>query len=152
MRILVDTNVLLRIAQPASPQCVEAIQALDALYVAQSELCVVPQVIYEYWVSATRPIAANGLGLTSSQVQTSVDVLLQSYLLLADDAGVYSRWYDVVTKHQVEGKQAHDARIVAAMLGHNVKDLLTFNQGHFTRFNSIQVLTPAEILVGKLPV
>ena len=151
MRVLVDTNILLRIAQPNSPQSEEALAALDALYAASHEMCLVPQVIYEYWVSATRPLTANGLELTVPQVQTAVEILLQNYSLLPDDPGIYTLWFDLVTTHQVEGKQAHDARFVASMLRHGLTDFLTFNKGHFIRFTSIRSYTPADILAGQFP-
>ena len=63
-RVLVDTNVLLRLAQPTSPQHAPAQAALMALDSAGLELCLVPQVLYEYWAVATRPPSANGLGLS----------------------------------------------------------------------------------------
>ena len=44
MRILVDTNILLRIAQPGSPHHHDALAALDVLEQAGHELCLVPQV------------------------------------------------------------------------------------------------------------
>ncbi len=41
MRILVDTNILLRIAQPGSPHHQDALAALDVLDQAGHELCLV---------------------------------------------------------------------------------------------------------------
>ena len=37
----------------------------------------------------------------------------------------------------MKGKEAHDARIVAAMLAHRVSNLLTFNMGDFKRYTQI---------------
>lgn len=151
MRILIDTNILMRIAQPKSPQHEEALAAVDALYSASHELCLVPQVIYEYWAAATRPVDDNGLELTTLQVQAAVEILLKNYTLLPDDSGIYTLWYDLVSKHQVDGKQAHDARFVAAMLRHGLTEFLTYNKRHFIRFNAIRTYVPADILAGKFP-
>ncbi len=51
--ILVDTNVLLRSAQPAHTQFAAAKSAVKNARLRGYEPCIVPQVIYEYWVVAT---------------------------------------------------------------------------------------------------
>ena len=48
MRVLVDTNILARLAQPAHPHHPAAVDAVEALQAKGDELCVVPHVIYEY--------------------------------------------------------------------------------------------------------
>ena len=58
-------------------------------------------------------------------------------------------WHDLVNRHEVKGKNAHDARIVAAMLRHGISHLLTFNAADFIRFAAIQVWTPSDIITGK---
>jgi predicted nucleic acid-binding protein len=50
-----------------------------------------------------------------------------------------------VVRHQVSGKQVYDARIVAAMLVHNLTHLLTFNDGDFKRFTEITVVNPRDV-------
>lgn len=54
MRILIDTNIIIRLAQPHNPLRPEIVTALQMLNAASDELCVVPQIFYEYWVVATR--------------------------------------------------------------------------------------------------
>ena len=46
---------------------------------------------------------------------------------------------------RVIGKNAHDARLVAAMRVHGVTHLLTFNDQDFARYTGITVLTPAAV-------
>lgn len=151
MRILIDTNVLLRRAQIASSQHQNAVDSVQELVAADVELCLLPQVIYEYWVAATRPIAMNGLGMTIQIVEQAVEELLRDFVLLKDERGIFDRWHSLVIAHSVLGKPAHDARLVAAMQRHGVTNVLTFNQPDFIRFTSIEVFTPAEILAGRLP-
>ena len=43
------------------------------------------------------------------------------------------------------GKQAHDARLVAAMIAHRLTHLLTFNTDDFKRFSEITVVAPRSI-------
>lgn len=65
---------------------------------------------------------------------------------LNDTPAVYREWESRVKRYSVSGKNAHDARIVSAMLAHGVSQLLTFNDDDFKRFTDIIVLTPAEVL------
>ncbi len=151
MKVLVDTNVLLRIAQAGHPHRPAAAEAVVQLIAADHELCVVPQVLYEFWVSATRPEPVNGLGMDCAAAERSLDELVREFRLLRDERGVYGFWRSLIAAHQVQGKLAHDARLVAAMQRHGLNDILTFNKPDFARFTGIRVLTPADILSGQLP-
>ena len=66
MKVLVDTNVVVRAAQPNSPDWPKIEQALSKLIGLGGKLCLVPQNLYELWVVATRPTNANGFGLDAS--------------------------------------------------------------------------------------
>jgi hypothetical protein len=44
------------------------------------------------------------------------------------------------------GKQAHDTRLVAAMIVHQITHLISFNTTDFKRFNEIVAIDPCEIL------
>ena len=151
MSLLIDTNVLLRIAQSASPDHATAKSAVLTLVNANETLCIVPQIIYEFWVAATRPPDVNGLGMDVDTAQQSILGMTRDYQLLKDERGIFDRWQSLVTDNKVRGKTAHDARLVAAMQRHRVTNLLTFNKSDFIRFASIQVFTPAEVLAGRVP-
>jgi len=60
MRILLDTNVLCRLAERGHSHHAIAENSVTKLRDDQHELCLVPQVLYEYWVVATRPTSENG--------------------------------------------------------------------------------------------
>ncbi len=151
MSVLVDTNVLLRVAQVASVHHAAAKAALLLLAERGIELCLVPQVIYEFWVAATRPIENNGLGMDVGTAERSVLQLIQDYRLLKDERGIFDQWLLQVTTQAVRGKNAHDARLVAAMLRHGVSDLLTFNVPDFARFKQITIYAPGDVLGGRIP-
>lgn len=152
MSLLLDTNILLRAVQPVSPHHADVVATVERLYQADIDLCVVPQVIYEFWVAATRPVAVNGLGMDVPAATHSVEEALRDYRLLKDERGIFGHWQYLVTANNVQGKQAHDARLVAAMQRHGVANLLTFNKPDFARFAGIAVFSPSEILAGQLPV
>ena len=110
------------------------------------ELLIVPQNLYEFWVVATRPTSVNGLGFTAAQADLDLARLTGPFTLLSEIPAIYSEWRQLVTTHNILGKNAHDAHLVAAMLVHGVSNLLTFNDQDFARFTSISVWTPAMIL------
>lgn len=64
MTALLDTNILLRIATPNHPMHTTARHAVSKLQADGVRLVLVPQIVYEYWVVATRPAKENGLGMT----------------------------------------------------------------------------------------
>ena len=61
-------------------------------------------------------------------------------------ADAAKRWRELARRQSVVGKQAHDARIVALMLAHNVTHLLTLNSADFARYPEITTITPSESL------
>lgn len=151
MIFLVDTNVLIRLEDSLDPRHLEAISAIERLKIGGHECHIVPQVLYEFWVVATRPIDVNGLGLDPGTCEAAIREWMSFFRLRLDERGVFRRWADLVSINQVRGKVAHDARLVAAMQRHRLTNLLTFNAGDFVRFSAIDVFTPNDIVSGKLP-
>ncbi len=147
MRILIDTNILVRVMQLNSPQRDIASRAIGTLRGEQHELHTVPQVLYEYWAVATRSAEHNGLGFSVEQVSQHLLDWQELCPALRDEIDVVTPWTTLVSKHRVLGKQAHDAHLVAAMLQNELSHLLTFNGVDFTRY-PIEVLDPHSL--GKV--
>jgi predicted nucleic acid-binding protein len=147
MRVLVDTNVLARIAHKNHPHTTLANAALQRLWSEGHELRVVPQVLYEYWSVATRPVEENGLGFSTDVVDADVSSLKRVFAVLRDERGILEPWQEIVRDGGVAGKQAHDARLVAAMQRHGLTHLLTFNASDFRRFAKIELLDPHSLAV-----
>ena len=76
---------------------------------------------------ATRPLENNGLGLTPRQAERVLARVESSVVRLPESDDVYAEWRRLVVAHGISGKKTHDARIVAAMLVHGLKHVLTFN-------------------------
>jgi hypothetical protein len=64
MRVLVDTNVLLRSAQPSHPLCLQATHAVSKMIRQGDSVFFSPQNVGEFWNVATRPADKNGLGFS----------------------------------------------------------------------------------------
>lgn len=146
MRILVDSNIVLRLLHHASPQHQIAFDATEKIRLATHRLCLAPQNIYEVWSVATRPTTVNGLGFSNSQIQTEVSNMKSHYDLLEETPSVFSEWEKLVALHAILGKNVHDTRLVAAMMVHGITHLLTFNKQDFQRYSNITVLTPADVI------
>lgn len=101
----------------------------------------------EFWVVTTRPQAVNGLGLSTADADAERRRLESLFPLLPDPPDLYARWVGLVNQFGVSGKPAHDARIVAAMLAHELTHILTFNGGDFRRYAPLGIVAidPATV-------
>ena len=131
MKYLVDTNILLRLVQKNSPMHLDTQRAILTLKKQGNFLCIIPQNIIEFWAVATRPLDKNGLGLSITQAEEESEKLKKIFILELDTPQIFTKWESLVIKHQVMGKQVHDARLAAAMVVHNITHLLTFNVDDF---------------------
>ena len=148
--ILVDTNVLLRIADPVAADCLPARTANRALRARGRILVITPQNLYEFWAVATRPAGKpphgpNGLGMSANRADQWLGYVLRTFALMPAPPDLHIRWRALVRTYNVTGIKAHDARLVAAMQAHNITDLLTFNAQDFKRFSGISLLNPRAI-------
>jgi predicted nucleic acid-binding protein len=143
--MLVDTSVLISFLQPHHPLYIPADRAVQFFLKRGRELHIVPQSLVELWVVATRPIAQNGLGMSAANVAPEVARLKSMFLLLPETPAIFPLWEALVIQHQVSGKPAHDARLVAAMQAHGLTAILTFDKTGFSRYPGIQVFHPAEV-------
>lgn len=139
MRILVNTNILLRAIQQESPFCGPARDALKLLHREGHELCLTPQNLREFWNACTRRTDKNGFGISIAGVDRHVRFLERQFTILVDSPLTYTKWRRLVIGHQVSGAKVHDAWLVAAMAAYGMSQILTFNIGDSARFNDISV-------------
>lgn len=146
MSFLLDTNILTRSSEPRHPMHKVAVDAVVALLQQGEDLFLVPQNFYEFWSVATRPVAQNGLGLSTSHAAGEILRFKIDFPVLDDVPALFLVWEQLVIQHYVVGKSAHDARLVAAMLVHGIDRLLTFNKADFARYSSIIVMSPQDVI------
>lgn len=154
MPYLVDTNVLLRSLQPSHPMHSAATTAIANLRARGEVLQVAAQNLMEFWRVATRPVAANGLGMTIAQAEVALQLLETAFQIAPDTADIYSHWRRLVVAHNVSGVQVHDARLVAVMKVHHLSHLLTFDTSDFNRYKTgegITVIDPASVPAPSSP-
>ena len=145
MRVALDTNVLVYLAgDPSQPVCSQTRQRLDDLVGRGHELCIAPQCLMELWCVATKPVVANGLGFSTAQAEAAVRRTLDGgFRLLSDPGDLLHTWLYLCVKHDVRGRQAFDARLVAWMVGHGIEHVLTCDASDFKRFPEITIVTEA---------
>ncbi len=146
MNYLVDTNILTRLADPAHAMHLQAVDSVKRLAHQAHKLHIVPQNLYEFWVVCTRPINVNGLGKTAAEAIAELANLKGLFLWLDDAPAIYGVWEQLVASTPVLGKNAHDARFVAAMTVYGLTHLLTFNTQDFRQYPAITVVSPADVL------
>ena len=139
-----DSNILLRILDRGSVHHPAAMKATGTLSAAGHTLCIGTQSLIELWAVATRPIAANGLGLPPPDVRAHIDKLRPGFMLLEEPFDIADRWLELATRYAVSGKQAHDTRLATLMIAHGVTHLLTFNGTDFARYAEVTALDPDD--------
>lgn len=142
---LLDTNVLLRRIQRTHPNHLVARKAIKTLQFRGDTVCIVPQNLIELWAVSTRPVASNGFGLLPEQANRVTLRLEKLFPLLRDSGEIYDEWRSLVLTYGVSGKNVHDARLVAAMKVHGMKNILTFNAKDFVRYRDITVVNPDDV-------
>lgn len=146
MSVLADTNVLLRSIEPRHPMQQIAADSVQLLGQQGESIFLVPQNIYEFWAVATRPVAQNGLDLSPTEAQAEVARFKSLFPVLDDSPTIFPTWEQLVVQHQVKGKNARDARLMAAMLVHGIDRLLTFNKANFTRYQQITLISTQDVV------
>ncbi len=149
MSILLDTSVLVRLANTSDPRAPVAARVVAELRRRGEYLGITSQVLIEFRAVATRPTTANGLGFTTRATDRAVTRFEAQFPLLIETAGIYYGWKSIVSALGVVGKTVHDARLVAVCHVHAVTHLLTFNLSQFrtlaTAPPGIVVLDPATV-------
>lgn len=145
MRVLVDTNILLRSAQPNHPLSSQATHAVSKLVRQNDSVFFCPQTIAEFWNVATRPADKNGLGLSPEETLKDVGNIEKLLTLLPDVPAIYNAWKRIVTIHKVKGVKVYDARLIAVMSVYAIESILTFNTTDFERFANVRAIHPSTL-------
>jgi predicted nucleic acid-binding protein len=131
MTYFIDTSILGRLANSRDVQHTVATRAVLELHRRGEGLHVAPQVMVEFRDVATRPVAVNGLGLSTADTEALAATFEARFPVLPETPNIYPAWKALVGALGVIGKRVHDARLVAVCHVHGVTHLLTFNVGHF---------------------
>lgn len=107
------------------------------------QLACTGQIVREYLVVATRPIANNGLDLSSSDALRNVRSFGTRLHLLPEPIEVVAELGELISAHGLAGKRIHDANLIASMKVDGVGTLVTSNTDDSSVFPSVRSPTPA---------
>ena len=137
----VDTNVLVY-ATATSARFRDRARAALVRLAADEQLSVSRQMLREYVAVMTRP-QTWGRALSLAEAMTDAAVFERRFTVLEDGQLVWDQLMDLSRLYSFGGRQVHDANVVATMLAHGERRLLTFNEADFRRFTPlIEVITP----------
>ncbi len=92
VRNLVEANGVLRIAQQGQRINRDGRDWVHSLLRRKETVRIVAQVMDEFWVVATRPMANHGLGMTPETVRRKLEKAESFFELLPDTAAIYGEW------------------------------------------------------------
>jgi predicted nucleic acid-binding protein len=139
--VFVDTNVLIYATRLLAAQHAAAQAALARHEDNGSVMWVSPQVLREYLAAVTRPQATSP-ALAMTTAIADVQRFRSAFEVAEERPGVLDRLLDLLAVQRGGGRQVHDANIVATMLEHGIRRLLTFNTADFRRFAPIIDIEP----------
>ena len=146
MAYLADTDILLRLMHRGDPEHGLVRAALRSLHRGGERIFYAAQNLVEFWRVCTRPVSANGFGLSIAETNGRAKVIERLYILVPELPEVHAQWRQLVVTHAVSGVQVHDARLVAMMRVHGIVDLLTLNVADFRRYPGISVTHPQDVV------
>jgi predicted nucleic acid-binding protein len=136
-RVLLDTNVLLAATDEGRAEHRDALTVVNDWAAGHTDLCTSGQILREYLAVATRPAKLNGLGMKLPDALGNVRAIRERTTLLAEDSRVADRLLGLLTDVDCQGKQVHDANLVATMLVHGIGAVVTMNVADFARFGRL---------------
>jgi len=139
--LFLDTNVLIYATDRGSPLQSVAAGALHDARDAGVPLVVSPQVLREYLAVALRPAAAGG-GASLDDVQANIATFRGAFQVVAETDAVVGQLVGLLPRLPVGRRRVHDANIVATMLTHGVRQLLTHNTADFAPFADLITIVP----------
>lgn len=145
---LVDTGILLRMADATDPTYRVVRAAVDAVVSNGISPVCGSQNVAEFWNAATRPAEVRGFGLSIDATRTRLALLEREVEVVAEPPTAYVEWKRLILLHRVSGRQVYDCRLVALMNVYGISDILTLNPADFRRYPDIRVHTPADVVAA----
>ena len=141
-----DTNVLVRARFEAAPSHGLARRRMGEAGASGEALRISRQVLREYLATVTRPQPWSS-PIAMDAALGHMAALEARFEILEDGPGVADMLKALCREVPVAGKQVHDANIVATMLAHGERRLLTFNGSDFRRYGERIALFEMESAV-----
>ena len=142
--MFIDTNVLVYSRIDRAPHHDIARASLERAFGNDEPMRISCQVLREYLSVVTRP-QTWAVAVTREEALDDANRLIGSFEMLEDGPAVTELLISLCREVSVGGRQIHDANIVATMLAHGERRLMTFNTVDFQRFGD-----RIELVGGRL--
>ena len=130
--MFLDTNVLVYARIVEAPLHHTARSTLERVFQEEASLRISRQIIREYLATVTRTYWP--VPIPIHQALDDVDELLGLVNVLEDGPVVTRNLLQLCRQVPVAGRRIHDANIVATMLAHGERRLLTYNTSDFSGY------------------
>ncbi len=141
VKVFLDTNILLRMILTQMNQHAEVDALVKRTIRDGAELWISGQVIREFIVQATHPRTL-AEPLTIEAVVREIEAMKPLFQIADETAAVRDKLLELLQQYPTQGKQVHDANIVATMLAYDIDTLLTLNVDDLKRFeNTIKIVS-----------
>ncbi|MFQ3647790.1 MAG: type II toxin-antitoxin system VapC family toxin [Anaerolinea sp.] len=132
-KVFLDANILLRMILTQMNQHAEVDALVKRTISEGAELWISGQVIREFIVQATHPRTL-AEPLTIEQVVHEIEAMRPLFQIADETTAVRDKLLELLQQYPTQGKQVHDANIVATMLAYEIDTLLTLNVDDLKRF------------------
>jgi predicted nucleic acid-binding protein len=129
--VFVDTNVWVNVAVPTAPRHALAIASLARI--ATEVLWTSRQVVREFLAVMSRPQTFFPENAPMPDILSRARIIESQCRVAEDGPDVARQLHTLLAIGDTRGKQIHDANVVATMLAHEIRTLLTDNLGDFAR-------------------
>jgi predicted nucleic acid-binding protein len=143
--LFLDTNVLVAATDESRPFHLVARKLIARGRFAGLHGATSGQVIREYLVVATRPVAVNGLGLSRADALANIGKMTRHLQFCDESESVSLRLRGLVAARELSGKAIHDANIVATLMEHGIALLATENPEDFAGYPGIVMAGLSEV-------
>ncbi len=133
--IFADTNLWVNAAVPAAPRHAQAILALGKVSIGR--LWTSRQVVREFLAVMSRPQTFFMGNAPMADILTRARTIESQCRVAEDGPDVAQQLHALLAVGDTRGKQIHDANIVATMLAHGIRTLITDNVGDFARWGHL---------------
>lgn len=141
--MFIDTNVLVFARFSAAPWHERARRNLERASAGDETPRISRQIVREYLMAVTRPQSWWSTPLPAADAVVDVERFLGLFGILDEGPRVTDLLLALCREFSVSGKQVHDANIVATMLAHGERRLLTFNASDFRRYGPrVELVAP----------
>ena len=138
-----DTNILVYAADTTSPFHAACKELREQGMTGNIPLCISPQVLFEFFAVITSPKRVTQPVKSQEALDEMTKYLRANHIMkIYPKSTVIEKTIELCQKYNTKSQEIFDVQIVATMLSNGITAIYTYDTGHFSRFEEIEVLTP----------